>query len=166
MPILFRKMTPHITLYRDAILFFVEVSFRVWCGAPQVRSLRKFWVNLYRWTPLGPHPGIRYRFLRPPEGTRWSMTVLTWFWRYGLVLILGFVPIFLICLLVPYIYKSKHSGMFGKKVNFNSWRRWNETAGELLLSFGNEKKSSDSIISTTNTQQGVLIVEFAVGCWL
>ena len=36
-----------------SILIFAEVSFRVRYGAPQVRSFRKFRVNLYRRTPPG-----------------------------------------------------------------------------------------------------------------
>ena len=33
------------------IFILAEVSFRVGYGAPQVRSLIQFWVNLYRRTP-------------------------------------------------------------------------------------------------------------------
>ena len=58
LPTLFRKMTffvylSHEISHRDAIWFLAEVSFRVRYGAPQVSSLRKFRVNLYRGTPLG-----------------------------------------------------------------------------------------------------------------
>ena len=58
MPISFPKINDvfvylgHGIIHRDLILSIAEVSFRVRYGAPHVRSLRNFKVNLYRRTPL------------------------------------------------------------------------------------------------------------------
>ena len=41
-------------IHRDVNLMFAGVCFRVRCGAPQVRSLIKIRVNLYRRPPLSP----------------------------------------------------------------------------------------------------------------
>ena len=41
-------------LFTGMQFVFAEVSFRVRCGAPEMRSLRKIRVNLYRRTPLRP----------------------------------------------------------------------------------------------------------------
>ena len=41
----------HGIVHQDIRLDFDDVSFRVTDGAPQMRSLRNVWMNLYRKTP-------------------------------------------------------------------------------------------------------------------
>ena len=50
----------HGIIHRDSIWFFVEVSFRESCGAPQARSPRKNRVNLFRRKSLRPYPALSY----------------------------------------------------------------------------------------------------------